>query len=92
MVAAAVVLAGNSLRTLKEWMSPVKRMSRQLEAHEMKLEQTGQRLDRVDADMQVTMRCLLRMMNHEITGNDMEQLREQRDALQDYLSKRRHEG
>ena len=45
--------------------------------------------EKMDADLTIIMQSLTAIMTHAIDGNHTEELKKKRDAMMDYLSKRR---
>jgi hypothetical protein len=52
------------------------------------LDRDKERLDRQDTANAVMFRTLLAQINHMLTGNSIDKLREARDEIQDFLTKR----
>ena len=67
-----------------------------IKEHEDKLVNDFQRInelekkqEKMDADLTIIMQSLTAIMTHAIDGNHTEELKKKRDAMMDYLSKRR---
>lgn len=54
-----------------------------------KINELEQKQEKMDADLTMIMSALSAIMNHAITGNNVDELKEKRDAMQEYLIKRR---
>lgn len=88
VILSAIVLVGNALNKIREWFTPGREMKETLEAHSQLLQKDKKRLDQQSDDLQMLLSCMLVTMNHEITGNSVDKLKEKRDELQDYLTGR----
>ena len=88
VLAAAIVLLGNMFKTLGVWFAPAKKLTEMVEDHETKLLTDHQRLDQLDGDMQMMLKCMFVLMNHDIDGNGIDKLKSTRDELQVYITNR----
>lgn len=72
--------------------SPFKELKKKVEDHDTKLnkdyekmETFGKATQEIEETNKVICKSLLVLMNHEITGNGVDKLKEQRDALEQFL-------
>lgn len=57
----------------------------QVSKHDEMLASDHDRLKDVEASNKMILQCLLVIINHDITGNGIDKMKEARDELQDYL-------
>ena len=88
VLAAAIVLIGNMAKTIGTWMNPIKKLVEDVEAHETKLRSDDKRITQQENDMQMMLKCMLVLMNHDIDGNGVDKLKSTRDELQEYITNR----
>ena len=53
----------------------------------VKLDADNRRLNNVEGSDRMLLRCMLVIINHDITGNGIDKLKETRDELNEYLIK-----
>lgn len=73
------------VKIIKELKKPSDDLKKLVKQHSELLDNDNRRLQKIDESHKMTMQCLLVMLNHEITGNGIENMKEIRDQLQDYL-------
>lgn len=85
------VIAGGTSAIFKLF-NPVKKLKEQVHQHEQKLAKDFERMNEIDATLcdieeynKVICKSLLVLLNHEITGNDVANLKKQRDGLEQFL-------
>ena len=88
VLAAAIVLLGNMLKTLNAWINPFKKIVDKVDEHEAKLNNDDKRITQQDNDMQMMLKCMFVLMNHDIDGNGVDKLKATRDELQEYITNR----
>ena len=88
VLAAAIVLLGNMLKTLGAWLAPAKTIKEAVNEHEKRLDNVDDRLDKQDADSQMILKCMFVLINHDIDGNGIDKLKSTREELQQYLTNR----
>ena len=88
VLAAAVVLIGNMIKTLGAWLNPIKNIVEKVDEHETKLQNDDERITKQESDMQMMLKCMLVLMNHDIDGNGVDKLKSTRDELQEYITNR----
>ena len=64
---------------------PSEDSKQKVESHEEKLNKDKQRLDDIEQSNKLILNSMLVIINHEITGNGIENMKKARDELQEYL-------
>ena len=72
-------------KIVKEIKKPNDDLKATVEEHDDLLASDNRRLSEVEESNQMILRTLLVLINHEITGNGIEKMKQTRDELQDYL-------
>lgn len=72
-------------KIVKEVKKPNNDLKAEVEKHSHLLDEDNRRLKEVEESMKMTLQSLLVIINHDITGNGIEKMKETRDKLQDYL-------
>lgn len=88
VLAAAIVLIGNMAKTIGAWLNPVKKLVDDVADHEEKIKRDDERITKQENDMQMMLKCMLVLMNHDIDGNGVDKLKSTRDELQEYITNR----
>lgn len=88
VLAAAIVLLGNMLKTFGTWFAPAKNLKKTVDEHEKRLKNDDKRLNQQDADNQMMLKCMFVLINHDIDGNGIDKLKSTREELQEYLTNR----
>lgn len=83
---AAVVTLAKAWEIVKKWGKGD--IAKRLEEADRKLQSDAIRIKGLEDGQAITMRALLAIVNHEIDGNNIEGLKNTRDALQRYLIER----
>ena len=85
------VIAGGASAILKLF-NPLKALKSKVDDHEQKLVKDFERMNTIDKTLcdveeydKVICKSLLVLLNHEITGNGVDKLKEQRDVLEQFL-------
>lgn len=69
----------------KEIRKPNDDLKKQVEKHEMLLDNDNKRLSEIEQSNKMILQALLVSINHDITGNGIERMTKVRDQLQEYL-------
>lgn len=89
---AAVVLVLNAVEKIRALFQPRSRregtVQEQLASHERRLNKDHERLTRLEEDSKMTLRTMSNLLEHQITGNGIEKMRQTFNDLQEYLVKR----
>lgn len=72
-------------KIIKELRKPSDNLREKVEKHDRLLDKDNQRIHKTEESNQLILRCMLDLINHEITGNGIEKMKETRDVLQDFL-------
>lgn len=72
-------------KIIKEVRKPNEDLKTLVKEHEEKIEHDEMRLKEFEDTNQMVLKCLLAIINHEITGNGVERMKKLRDDLNDFL-------
>ena len=72
-------------KIVKEFKKPNDDLKETVEKHERLLNNDNNRLEDIENSNKMMLQCLLVMINHNITGNGIDKLKETRDELQKFL-------
>lgn len=72
-------------KIVKEVKKPSDDMKAKLQKHDQLLSDDNERLKEVENSNKMILQCLLVIINHDITGNCIDRMKEARDELQEYL-------
>lgn len=75
-------------KIVKEIKKPNEDMKAMVDKHSRILDNDNNRLKEVESSNQMTLKCLSVIINHEITGNGIDKMKEVREELQNYLINR----
>ncbi len=75
-------------KIVKELKKPNDDLKKLVEKHSTLLDNDNKRLKEAEETNKMILQCLLVIINHEITGNGIEKMKEARSNLQDYLINR----
>lgn len=75
-------------KIVKEFKKPSDDLKRLVDKHSVLLDNDNKRLKEVEDSNKKILQCLLVIINHNITGNGIEQMKEVRNDLQEYLINR----
>ena len=87
-IMGSIITIGGATAVIGRWMGPCKKARKTLEQHTQLLAKDKTHLDEVDEYNQVMGKCMLALLHHEITGNDIKKLESAKAELQDYLLRR----
>ncbi len=69
----------------KELQKPNKILRDNVEKHESYLKNDYERINEIEVSNQMILKCMLVIINHEITGNGIDGMKSTRDELQNFL-------
>jgi len=72
-------------KIVKEIKKPSEDLKAKVDSHEEKLNNDNERLKAVEESNKMILQCLLVIINHDITGNCIDKMKEARDELQEFL-------
>lgn len=98
-ICGMIVAVGGAAAILAKLLAPIKRMEARIEALEKKhakdqeenvekLSQDHRDIDRLNESNRHICECMLALMDHEITGNSIERLKQARNDLNSFLINR----
>ena len=73
------------IKIYKEWQKPKNDLIEMVESHEALLKKYDERLKGIETTDKLALQSLLVIINHDITGNGIDQLKNVRDDLQEFL-------
>ena len=75
-------------KIVKEWKKPSDELKNTVEKHSELLDVDNKRLREIESSDKMILQCLLAIINHNITGNGIDRMKEIRDELQDFIIKK----
>lgn len=72
-------------KIIQELKKPSEDTKKKIEKHDQLLDQDNKRLKVVEDSQKMLLQSMLVMINHEITGNGIEKMKETRDKLQEFI-------
>lgn len=84
-IMGGIATVGGGTAVLMRWLGPYRRMRQSVAQHGELLDRDKHRLDDIDEYNRIMGGCMLALLNHEITGNDVKKLEDAKLKLQDYL-------
>lgn len=76
-------------KIVKEVKKPSDELKAEVAEHRSLLNSDHERLKDVEVSNKMILQCLLVIINHDITGNGIDKMKEARDELQDFLINKR---
>lgn len=86
--AAFIVLIGNVVKTIREWLKPQDDLATWRRSVETRLNNDHARLDSVEKGNKVICRGILALLSHELNGNSVDKLKASQSEMTDYLIER----
>ena len=72
-------------KIVKEIKKPNDNLRSKVEAHDKLLDNDDKRLGSIEESNKMILQCLLVIINHDITGNGVDKLKQTREELQEFL-------
>ena len=72
-------------KIVKEMKKPNDDLKKLVEKHDERLKHDNERLREIESSNKRILQCLLVIINHDITGNGLDKMKEARDDLQEFL-------
>lgn len=72
-------------KIIKEIKKPSDELKAKVEYHDRCIKSDNERLKDIEESNKEILQCLLVLMNHDITGNGIDKMKECRDELQEFL-------
>lgn len=88
VILGGIATLGKAHDVLKSWLKPSKTIEQRVTKVEAKLENDNKRLKSMEDGNKAICRGVLALLNHEITGNSIEKLKEAQTGINDYLINR----
>jgi predicted amino acid dehydrogenase len=87
-VCGGIAVVAGGVRVVARLFSPFRALRTQVGRHTEMLERDNRRIDREEESTRVIMRAMFALLNHEITGNSVDELKRARDTIQAHLAER----
>lgn len=84
-IAGGIVVLYNASKAILEALSPFKTMKRKIEKHDILLDNDNKRLLSIEKSNQMLCKSMLALLDHEITGNSVDKLKNVKSEMQNYL-------
>lgn len=88
VICGAITLVGGAVAVIAKWISPIKRLTNRI----LKLEEHTQEnyctLNKIAENQSVMIETLLYLLNSQISGNDIDKVKEIRNKIISHLAKR----
>lgn len=91
-LSGGIACIAGGVTAVAKLFTPFKKLKDKVQEHEDKLNEGDEEMKELDKAIKriedtdkVICKSLLVLMNHEITGNSIDKLKEQRDALEEFL-------
>ena len=72
-------------KIIKEVRKPNRDLKAKVERHDELLDNDNKRMKKIEESNQMILKSLIAIINHEITGNGIEKMKEAREDLQNFL-------
>lgn len=83
-----IITIGGATAVISRWLAPVKRLIQRVDKLETMVNSDHDRLKDVETGNEKICKCVFALVNHELTGNSVDKMREARDEMQEYLIKK----
>jgi len=87
-VCAAIVALGGAISVIRKWVSPVLSIMDSVEKLKERLDSVEENDRDTREGIGVVCRCLLALMDNAITGNSVDNIKNARREMQEYLIRR----
>lgn len=84
-VCGSIITLGGASAVISRWLAPVKKLIARVDTLETRVNGDHDRLKDVETGNEKICKCVFALVNHELTGNSVDKMREARDEMQDYL-------
>lgn len=82
---AFITVVWGAIKIIKEVKKPNDDMKNKIIDHQRMLDNDYKKLTELEENNKRLLQCMLVIMNHSITGNGIDKMKEVRDELQEYL-------
>lgn len=87
-ICTLITLVWAVYKIIREVRKPGDDVKKRLDQHDQFLDADNKRLKEIEESNHMVLQCLLVLINHNITGNGVEKMKEARDQLQEFLINR----
>lgn len=84
-VCGGISVVGGAIGMVVKLFKPYTNMKQQLEDHDDQIKQNHELCLQNEESNKLQLKCLLRLVDHEITGNSIDKLKAVKTEIQDYL-------
>ena len=84
-VCGGIAIVGGAFAILRKWMNPAFEMVTRVEALEKCNESNGKLLEEIVQTNKMLCKSQIVLLDHEITGNGVEKIKEIKNEIQNYL-------
>ena len=85
LICTTIVLIGNVYKTIKEWKKPKEDLNKQVHNNQKAIEHHDRELAEIKDGQKILQKGMLSLIDHSITGNSVEKLKQSRDEMRNYL-------
>ena len=83
-----IVAVWGVIKVIKEIKKPNDDLKTEVARHTLLLDEDNDRLKAVEDSNKMILQCLLVIINHDLTGNGVDRMKEVRDELQEFIINR----
>ena len=73
------------VKIVKELKKPSDDLKAKVDEHDKLLKNDNERLKEIEQSNKMILNCMFVLINHDLTGNGIDKMKEARDELQEYL-------
>lgn len=84
-----IATVGKAVDVIRGWRKPAKTLAQRVADTERKLDNDKRHIDALEEGNKALCRGMLALLNHEITGNSIEKLKEAQAGINNYLIEKR---
>lgn len=84
-ILAAIVLISSAIKAVREMTKPQEELKKEVKRHAEYLDRDNKRIAEQEEMTRLTLRGVNALLNHEITGNGIENLKKVRDDITEHL-------
>ena len=84
-IAGGIVVLYNAFKAILSAITPFKKMKDKIDKHDELLDNDNKRLFSIERSNQMLCKSMLALLDHEITGNSVDKLKNVKSEMQNYL-------
>lgn len=84
-ICGAVTVIYGAANAVTKIFSPYKELEKKVKNYSLLFENDNNRLDELEKTNKLLLKCMFTLIDHEITGNGVENLKELRSEVRDFL-------